>query len=46
MNRSKGYYRFRSVVRWVFWLSVLFFAEQLFVRFGEWAQTAQGYVVN
>ena len=32
MSRSRGYYRFRSVVRWVFWLSVLFLLEWLFVQ--------------
>ena len=29
MSRSRGYYRFRSVVRWVFWSGVVLFVEFL-----------------
>ena len=33
MSRSRGYYRFRSIVRWVFWLGLLMVSEFLFIRF-------------
>ena len=46
MNRSKGYYRFRSVVRWIFWSSVVVLLEWLFIQSVVWYWSVTGLGVS
>jgi hypothetical protein len=46
MNRSRGYYRFRSVVRWIFWSSIVLLTELLLLLFVNVVRSLYGLEVG